>query len=32
MADKNLYMMVLLRDFNARLKSWYANDNTNFEE
>ena len=32
MADKNLYMMVLLRDFNARLNPWYANDNTNFEE
>ena len=31
MADKNLYMMVLLRDFNAKLNSWYANDSANIE-
>ena len=27
-ADKNPYMMVLLGDFNAKLNSCYANDNT----
>ena len=31
MADKNLYMMVVLGDFNAKSNSWYANDNTNIE-
>ena len=24
-------MMVVLRDFNAKSKSWYTNDSTNFE-
>ena len=31
MADKNPYMMAVLRDFNAKLNSWYANGNTNIE-
>ena len=28
MADKNPYMMIILADFNAKLNSLYANDNT----
>ena len=31
MADKVLYMMVVLGNFNAKLNSCYANDNTNIE-
>ena len=31
MADKIPYMMVVLGDFNAKLNSWYANDNTTIE-
>ena len=31
MADKNPYIMVVLGDFNAKLNSWYANDNINIE-
>ena len=31
MADKVPYMMVVLGDFNAKLNSCYANDNTNIE-
>ena len=31
MAEKNPYMMVILVDFNAKLNSWYANNNTNIE-
>ena len=31
MADKNPYTMVVLGDFNPKLNSWYANDNTNIE-
>ena len=31
MADKIPYKMVALGDFNAKLNSWYANDNTNIE-
>ena len=27
MAEKNSYMIVVLGDFNAKLSSWYANDN-----
>ena len=31
MAEKKLYMMVAIGDFNAKSNSWYANDNTNIE-
>ena len=31
MAEKNSCAMVVLGDFNAKLKSWYTSDNTNFE-
>ena len=31
MAEKNPFMMVVLGDFNAKSKSWYTSDNTNFE-
>ena len=29
MAEKNSYIVVVLGDFNAKLNSWYANDNAN---
>ena len=31
MDEKNPFMMVVLGDFNARSKSWYTNDSTNFK-
>ena len=31
MADKNLYLMVALGDFNTKLISWYRNDSTDTE-
>ena len=31
MAEKNTFMMVVLRDFDAKSKFWYTNDSTNFE-
>ena len=31
MAEKIPFMMVVLGDFNAKFKSWYTNDSTNFE-
>ena len=31
MAEKYPFMMVVFGDFNAKSKSWYTSDNTNFE-
>ena len=31
MTEKDLFIIVVLGDFNAKPKSWYINDSTNFE-